>query len=398
MIYGNVPNRDLITNLTPGCCVELPCLVDRNGIQPVRIGALPPQLAALCQSNIAVQDLTVEAALTNRREHIYHAVMMDPNTASTLTLDQIWAMCDELIEAHQKDGYLGDFHPVVANTGRAYRGTGDRVMIELLPDASLDLEKPGEGVLKLVAENPGAEPLKTTVLVDIPKHFTAQGKTQLKIEVPAGKSVEQNLPVAFSEAIPEPVKFSLTCDHPAVFCRDLILTPRKSFPLDEKGVASFQVFLAGDSAMEGTLEKEGDQLKLRGRVLDSDIQSVILGQWGIKKGSGLEWLVESETAQKVKTALILAPGKEKDPQILNLQGEAIEGATITGESDAISYHFEASVPATYFGIQASDSTAYVDLRCRLGALGDAHSGGLATLTGVSHRFKAAASAWKFPLQ
>lgn len=100
VIYGNVPNDGLIDNLPPGCCVELPCLVDRNGIQPTKIGALPPHLAALMQTNINVQALTVEAALTGKRAHIYHAAMLDPHTAAELSLDQIWALVDELIAAH----------------------------------------------------------------------------------------------------------------------------------------------------------------------------------------------------------------------------------------------------------------------------------------------------------
>lgn len=108
-VYGNIPNTGLITNLPHGCCVEVPCTVDRNGLMPTHIGELPRQLAALCRTNINVQDLTVEAALTGKRDAIYHAVMMDPHTSSVLKLDDIWAMCDELIEAHQADGFLGEF-------------------------------------------------------------------------------------------------------------------------------------------------------------------------------------------------------------------------------------------------------------------------------------------------
>lgn len=100
VIYGNVGNHGLIDNLPAGCCVELPCLVDKNGIQPTRIGSLPPHLAALMQTNINVQALTVEAALTGKREHIYHAAMLDPHTAAELDLDQIVALVDDLIEAH----------------------------------------------------------------------------------------------------------------------------------------------------------------------------------------------------------------------------------------------------------------------------------------------------------
>ena len=100
IVYGNVPNTGLIDNLPQGCCVEVPCVVDKNGVQPVHIGALPPQLAAMMQTNINVQALTVEAALTGKREHIYHAAMLDPHTAAELDLDQIWHLVDDLIEAH----------------------------------------------------------------------------------------------------------------------------------------------------------------------------------------------------------------------------------------------------------------------------------------------------------
>jgi len=100
VIYGNVPNKDIITNLPDGCTVEVPCLVDKNGIQPTHIGNLPPHLAALMQTNVNVQSLTVEAAITKKRDHIYHAAMLDPHTAAELSLDQIWSMVDELIDAH----------------------------------------------------------------------------------------------------------------------------------------------------------------------------------------------------------------------------------------------------------------------------------------------------------
>lgn len=100
IVYGNVANRGLIDNLPQNCCVEVPCLVDRNGLQPTKIGMMPPQLAALQQTNINVQSLVVEAALTRKREHIYHAAMLDPHTAAELSLDQIWSLVDELIEAH----------------------------------------------------------------------------------------------------------------------------------------------------------------------------------------------------------------------------------------------------------------------------------------------------------
>ncbi|HEX7194619.1 MAG TPA: hypothetical protein VF207_06590, partial [Chthoniobacterales bacterium] len=100
-INGNVPNAELIDNLPRGCCVEVPCLVDGNGIQPTKVGSLPVQLAALNRTNISVQELIVEAALTGRKEAIYHAAMLDPLTAAACTLSQIRSMVDAMLQAQR---------------------------------------------------------------------------------------------------------------------------------------------------------------------------------------------------------------------------------------------------------------------------------------------------------
>jgi alpha-galactosidase len=100
VIWGNVLNTNLITNLPQNSCVEVPCLVNKGGVQPCHVGDLPPQLAAMNMTNINVQQLTVEAVLTGNIDYVYHAVMLDPHTSSVLTLDEIWAMTKELIEAH----------------------------------------------------------------------------------------------------------------------------------------------------------------------------------------------------------------------------------------------------------------------------------------------------------
>lgn len=99
-IGGNVMNTGLITNLPKEACVEVPCFVDANGVTPTYVGDLPPQLAALNRTNINTQLLTIEAARTLKKEHIYHAALLDPHTAAELSIDDIVAMCDALIEAH----------------------------------------------------------------------------------------------------------------------------------------------------------------------------------------------------------------------------------------------------------------------------------------------------------
>jgi alpha-galactosidase len=99
-IYGNVENTALIGNLPDGCCVEVPVLVDETGLRSCHVGNLPPQLAATCAPHTAVQNLTVRAALEGNREHVYHAAMLDRHASSLLSLDEIAALVDELIEAH----------------------------------------------------------------------------------------------------------------------------------------------------------------------------------------------------------------------------------------------------------------------------------------------------------
>jgi len=99
-IHGNVINNGLITNLPSNACVEVPVMVDRNGLNPCRVGELPEQCAALNRTNINVQLLAIEAAVTLKKDAIYQAAMLDPHTAAELSLDDIRLMCDELIEAH----------------------------------------------------------------------------------------------------------------------------------------------------------------------------------------------------------------------------------------------------------------------------------------------------------
>jgi alpha-galactosidase len=99
-IGGNVINHGLIPNLPPEACVEVPCLVDGNGVQGCYVGNLPEVCASYNRTNINVQLMTIEAVLTRRRECIYQAAMLDPHTAGELTIDQIRSLCDDLIEAH----------------------------------------------------------------------------------------------------------------------------------------------------------------------------------------------------------------------------------------------------------------------------------------------------------
>ena len=99
-IQVTVPNYGLIGNLPQGTAVEVPCVVDGNGAAPIAIGELPAQCAALNRTFLSVVDLTVRAAVEQRPEYLRHAMMVDPNTAATLNLGQIWQLADEMVAAH----------------------------------------------------------------------------------------------------------------------------------------------------------------------------------------------------------------------------------------------------------------------------------------------------------
>ncbi|MGW0877486.1 alpha-galactosidase [Streptomyces sp. NPDC002740] len=99
-VYGNVPNRALIDNLPAHGVVEVPCLVDSSGVQPTRVGSLPPQLAALNRTYLSANDLVVRAAIEDEPRHIRHAAMTDPATAAALPVEDIWRLCDDMVTAH----------------------------------------------------------------------------------------------------------------------------------------------------------------------------------------------------------------------------------------------------------------------------------------------------------
>ncbi|GAA3207184.1 alpha-glucosidase/alpha-galactosidase [Nonomuraea helvata] len=111
VVYGNVQNRGLVGNLPGGCVVEVPCVADALGVHPVAVGDLPAQCAALNRAYVNVNELTVRAVTEGRPEHVRHAMMADPNTAATLTVEQIDSLCGALLEAH------GDLMPESLRSG-----------------------------------------------------------------------------------------------------------------------------------------------------------------------------------------------------------------------------------------------------------------------------------------
>jgi alpha-galactosidase len=376
-VYGNVPNRGTITNLPARCNVEVPCLVDRNGLRPVHVGELPPQLAALCMTNINVQELTVKAALTGKREHIYHAVMMDPHASATLTLDNIWAMCDELIEAHQQDGYLGEFSPTLKNTGRGFAGIGDRILARLEATGTVATEVGAANTLRLTVENPTEEAVSLTFMLRPESDALAlTGDGTLTVTVPAQGEASTEATVTNQAVIEEPVGVALEAPSTAVLAIGAVLRPRMQLPLTEAGESLFDLKLSGFEAASGAISRDGDKLRLCIKVLDSDIKPNFKSP---HVGSCVQlYLAPPDRPSRIREiTLIPDPAGQSEAR---LGRKPLPEAGLGFRRTELYYELELTVPFAALDLPASDKLLF-DCVANLGALGDAHSGGRTSLCG-----------------
>lgn len=364
VVYGNVPNRHLITNLPYGCCVEVPCLVDRQGVQPTVIGDLPPQLAAIIRTNVNVQELVVEAALTGKREHIYHAVMLDPHTSSQLTLDQIWSMCDELIEAHQRDGFLPQFEPTRKGTGRT-ASTIDRVLghFEAMPTARNEQMN-----LVFVLQNQTAKPFNGKVAFAFdPKAFSLRGARTRQVKLPVGKSVR--IPLHFTRKDAEaPFRVEATCPHPAFLARSFTQPVRTHLRVgDGSQAAPVRVEWSGNAVAEGTLSYVKGRLSLELRVSDTDVKVVPDYFWD---GSALELFV-APIGEGLITQIVGLPGEKRSQVILAATRKPLPEAKLTCRLDKSGYNAKLSFSLPSVEIPMGTPFLF-ELQVRVNALGDAH--------------------------
>lgn len=379
-VYGNVPNKGLIDNLPDDCCVEVPCLVDGNGLQPVKIGTIPSQLAALCQTNINPQRLTVEAALSGKREHIYHALMLDPHTSATLPLDKIWAMCDELIEAHQKDGYLGEFAPVIRNTGRSYAGTGDRVIARLHPE-QYDLATAGSDIqLSLDIDNPAAQPRTLELTLSSPDARVQIAEPVLKLSVGAQTTLRHPLTLRLGETSEATLNINLDCTEPDVLPVGVRLQPRQKLDARE-APAAFAYCLSGFPAVKGSVSRKDGKIALQLTVNDSDIQTnAKIAQIG---SSTILFFAQSEDSPI--TELVVAPDKDGQLHVRTLRGQPFAGVTGTVTLSTLDYTLNLLIDPAAIGLRNSDSFL-MDAITKINALGDAHSGGSCALGGSTSHY------------
>jgi alpha-galactosidase len=368
VIYGNVPNTGLITNLPDRCCVELPVLVDAQGLQPTVIGKLPPQLAAICRTNINVQELTVEAALSGQREYIYHAVMADPHTAATLPLDKIWAMCDDLIEAHQKVGLLGEYAPTIANTGRAYAGTGDKVIVTIEPAQPLS-EITGQPIaFDLSATNHSGKAFSGKLSLESSPVSLSVKKGRTSLKVAAGATVTERI-VLSPDAAADSLSLRVLSDDVRVLGREYVFNKPRYVPIPKSGQADIEIPFMSNSLLAGQISAKSGQLEITGRIIDTSVRIDDLFPW---TASTVElFLRPTGAAQpfqqwflmpRTKGATVLAPNMEADKRL------AFKVAIDKG-----GYNFTLRTDLVKLGIQKESGDAfYLDLIVTAGALGDAH--------------------------
>ncbi len=371
VIYGNVPNTGLITNLTEGCSVEVPCLVNSQGIQPTYIGKLPPQLAAIIHTNLNVQELAVEAAVTGRRDYIYQAVMADPHAATVLTLDKMWALCDELIEVHQKDGFLGEFKPVARNTGKPLSAIS-RVFFSIESDGVPFLGESKTAAFHLVAENATQKAYSGEVELEITgAAVTVSPSAKLKIEVPAGETVKIPFSIERMEEIAGNFGIAIVSPSLETIERDYLLPKRTIFPIpvSETGEKreSLETKWSGNTVAEGSIGMTPAELIIDLRVNDTDLAINPKLFW---EASAVELCVkDAVTVDASATLLAILPDPE-NPRILSNQ-KPFEGGTVTVCQDPAGYSLGIRLDLKKVGLDIANPFLF-ELLFHVNALGTAH--------------------------
>ncbi len=367
VVYGNVPNRGLIPNLPPGCVIEVPVLVDGNGLQPTAVTDFPEVLAGICRTNVNVQELAVEAALTGRRESIYHAAMLDPLTAATLPLDRIWALCDEMIDDAQKSGWLGDFAPVVAGTGRAARGMTDRAVARLR-STSPSSTAPG-AVHKLELSLERGPDFDAQAPLDFSFTASDKGLVPDRLELASNAADPVALEVVFPSGYSGSARVDMHCNHAGVLCLGAVLRERKVL----RDGKSFAINLAGFPAVHGTFRFTDDRLALAIEVKDSNVNPFPSAPW---QGSAVELFFASEKSP-TPSQFCLVPFPDKGTVSLyalpDLREVPLESRILHTQPG--SYTAEIVLPLEIL----PEGRLLVDIIVDIGALGDAHSGGRAAL-------------------
>lgn len=367
VIYGNVPNTGLITNLPNRCCVELPVLVDAQGLQPTHIGDLPPQLAAICRTNVNVQELTVEAALTGKREHIYHAVMTDPHAAATLPLDKIWAMCDELIEAHQKVGLLGDYAPTIAGTGRGYAGTGDTVLVSLEPAKALSAIDGAAVEFVVTATNQGEATFTAKLAFEANGAAVSAKGGAVALRIGAGETATKRVVLRLAKA--DALTLRAVSADARVLSRDYRFDPPRLVQVAGDNGAAVEVEFMANKLLKSRLMLKGSVLEISGRVIDTAVKVNAAAPW---EASVIELFLRPARTGGTTTQFFLLP-QARGATVLDRDRKPSKAAAFKVAIDKGGYDFTLRCNLAEAGVQAEEGEPfYLDLIVGACALGDAH--------------------------
>ena len=371
VIYGNVPNHGLITNLVAGSSVEVPCLVDKQGIQPTYIGDLPPQLAAIIRTNQNVQELTVEAAVTGRRDYIYQAVMADPHTATVLTLDKIWAMCDDLIAAHQKDGVLGEFKPVMRNTGKPLDAIA-RVVLAVEPDGAPFASGSTEAAMKLVAVNQTAEPFSGEIEIQVAgPEATVSPSNRFAVRVGPGETTTTPFVIRSTGKLNETMTVSILSPSARTIERDLRVARRAeiSIPVTESGEnpQTIEAEWSGNQVATGKIWQTSKALACELRVNDTDVKIRESAFW---EGSAVEIGLKDAASPTARTTVLVAiPNPEKPLLLLN--HVPLKQSSVALKSDSSGYSLSLRLDLAEVHLKAGTPFLF-ELVFHVNALGTAH--------------------------
>ena len=376
-VYGNIPNQGIISNLPEACCVEVPCQVDATGLSPVMIGDLPPQLAAMCMTNINVQDLTVQAALTGKREHIYHAAMMDPHTAASLPLDQIWSMCDDLIEAHQKEGLLGEYSPVIKNTGRSLTGMTNKTVLRI-QDEGFQNKEGGVTTLKIISNTDHT--FKGILRLKSDNEVIEFSESEIDL---ASFSGDYAVQLTAKSDINEPVKVQISTESEDIICVGLTLFPRKLIESKSGKDPKFSVELSGFESALGSFSYSEKELKLSLKVHDSNILEAEDRErpWD---GSCVELFFTTNKKQNTYKKFFVQPSKDGEFTLSEGRNLAQPCSQVIAKNVRVTemyYSCDVVLPLDYIEFDPANEKLLFNTFVKVNALGDAHSGGKSSLNG-----------------
>lgn len=375
VVYGNVPNKNLIDNVSNDAVVEVACLVDRNGLQPTHFGKLPTVLAGIVATNVNMQLATIEAAVKGSRELVYHAAMLDPHTGATLTLDKIWAMCDELFEAHKQ--HLPQFAPVLKGTGRSLKSLGEtqaHVNVTAVGVPFVDGKKEIE--VEVEAVNLWTETKSVSLNFASNLKGVSFSKSPLAIKVEAGKSAKEKIRVTFPDTNVAAFTLYVTSDDTSVLCRDLHWVKRDTLELKKEGAgAEIKISFSQDTVLAGSISLQNGHALLDLQVNDTDIKLNEAKPW---EASSIE-LVVSENGQRT-TKFFFLPEVGKKTQA-KLEGSGPVASTeLETEKNIGGYRMRVKMPKQLFGLDKRNHFLF-NMKANVTALGTEHGRTEKTLYG-----------------